>query len=77
MSAGTRKGEIISPGGSEIGKPPASPLQKNGSGPPLTYNEPSDDENMNEIIEEKVEIDVYLPNGKIRQVAVEPRSEVN
>lgn len=51
------------------------PLQKNGSGPPsLNYiTEPSDDENMNEIIGEKIDLHVLLPDGQTKDIAIDPK----
>ena len=53
-------------------KVPPEDFRSNGQGPqPLSYpSEPPDDENMNEITEESVDVVVYLPDGKSKQVAV-------
>ena len=49
--------------------------QNNGSGPPpLSYPlEPADDVNMNEVLDEKVEIEFIQPNGKTTHISIDSR----
>ncbi|KAK3591154.1 hypothetical protein CHS0354_040220 [Potamilus streckersoni] len=68
-------------GGGQVTIPPSGvggkkAMATNGRGhPPLTYNnEPADDENMNEVVEENVDLNVLMPDGRTKQVTVEPNT---
>ncbi|KAL5006320.1 hypothetical protein ScPMuIL_015126 [Solemya velum] len=73
MNAAMKRGNDIPQSKAHMNKI-SMPLQKNGNGPPsLNYaTEPSDDENMNEIIGEKIDLQVVLPDGQTKEISIDP-----